>query len=51
MVCLADDARCARAAVSRGPAAELVEVEVERDFMGFPGKPQNYAIMILPPRP
>jgi 4-amino-4-deoxy-L-arabinose transferase-like glycosyltransferase len=50
MVCLADDARCAREAMSRGPSAELVEVTVERDFWGFPGKPQNYAVMILPPR-
>jgi hypothetical protein len=51
MVCLAEDARCAREALSRGQSAELLEAKVERDFMGVPGKPQSYAIMILlPPR-
>ena len=53
LVCFADDADCRRRAetqaASVGPSVGA-EVTVNRPFLGQPGEPRRYAILIVPPR-
>jgi 4-amino-4-deoxy-L-arabinose transferase-like glycosyltransferase len=49
VVCFADDAKC-RAAGSALAGGRIVENEIVRNFLRFPGKPQRYTIFIVPPR-
>jgi hypothetical protein len=51
IVCFAEDAACRDRADAQGPAGHRVEVEIVRNFLRFPGKPQRYTIVIAPPRP
>ena len=50
IVCFAEDAKC-RAAGAALAGGRMIENEIVRDFMRFPGKPQRYTIFIVPPRP
>ena len=34
----------------RCPAARVIESTIVRNFWRFPGKPQNYTIVVVPPR-
>lgn len=50
-ICFAEDAGCRRDAMARGgAAAKLVDTRIVRNFIGFPGRPQRYAIVIVPPQ-
>jgi hypothetical protein len=53
LVCFADDAGCRREAETKaagiGPSVSA-EVTVVRAFLGEPGRPQRYMILIVPPR-
>ena len=53
VICFADDAGCRSKAAAEtakiGPSREIVS-GITRNFLSFPGKPQNYAIIIAPPR-
>jgi len=51
LVCFAGGASCQRETAARGAAATVVETEIVRNFAGIAGKPQRYAIVIVPPRP
>ena len=42
------DAAAAQAAGD--PASRRIDVEIARDFLGIPGKPQHYVIFIIPPQ-
>ena len=53
LVCFAEDERCksasaAKAAVLGG--SRTVATTITRNFLGFPGKPQSYSIILVPPR-
>jgi 4-amino-4-deoxy-L-arabinose transferase-like glycosyltransferase len=53
LVCMADstdwvEAAAAKAAGDR--ASKRVDVEITRNFLGIPGRPQRYVIFIIPPR-
>ena len=50
IVCFAEDAKC-RAAGAALAGGRMIENEIVRNFMRFPGKPQRYTIFIVPPRP
>jgi 4-amino-4-deoxy-L-arabinose transferase-like glycosyltransferase len=51
-LCFAEDDVCRGHAVARvGPAAKLVETQFVRIFLRVAGKPQRYAIYIVPPKP
>jgi hypothetical protein len=53
-VCFVEDFGCRREAGERAlrvPASRTIESEVVRHYLGFPGKPQSYGIVIMPPRP
>jgi 4-amino-4-deoxy-L-arabinose transferase-like glycosyltransferase len=51
-VCFAEDSGCRNAAAAKaasiGPSRSIV-AEITRNFFGFAGKPQRYAIWIVPP--
>ena len=49
IVCFAEDAKC-RAAGAALAGGRMIENEVVRNFLRFPGKPQRYTIFIVPPR-
>lgn len=51
IVCFAEDFGCARNAVARAPAARRIDTEIARAYLGTPGRPQRYTIIIVPPRP
>jgi hypothetical protein len=51
LVCFSEDGGCVHAAQARAPAGHRIETEIARDYLGFPGKPQRYTIVIVPPRP
>ena len=53
LVCLADETNwvdAAAAQAARDPASRRIDVEIARDFLGIPGKPQHYVIFIIPPQ-
>ncbi len=50
LVCFAENARCKNEA-SKLPGAEVIESTIVRNFWRFPGKPQSYTIVLVPPRP
>ena len=49
LVCFASDATCKTAAATL-PGARVIESTIVRNFWRFPGKPQNYTIVVVPPR-
>ena len=49
LVCFAPDATCKNAAATL-PGARVIESTIVRNFWRFPGKPQNYTIVVVPPR-
>jgi 4-amino-4-deoxy-L-arabinose transferase-like glycosyltransferase len=49
IVCFAEDAKC-RAAGAALAGGRMIENEIVRNFLRFPGKPQRYTIFIAPPR-
>jgi 4-amino-4-deoxy-L-arabinose transferase-like glycosyltransferase len=54
VVCLYEDGKCtgeARLRHRREPASRWTEVTLRRVFWGVPGRPQRYAILIIPPLP
>ena len=50
IVCFADDTKC-REAGAAFAGGRRVETEIVRNFLRFPGKPQRYAIFVVPPLP
>jgi hypothetical protein len=50
IVCFAEDAGCRNKASAQAAGGRRIETEIVRNFLGFPGKPQRYAIFIVPPR-
>jgi 4-amino-4-deoxy-L-arabinose transferase-like glycosyltransferase len=52
LVCFAEDAGCRNMAQAQaahvGPSRTVVS-EIRRNFLGFAGKPQSYALIIVPP--
>jgi hypothetical protein len=51
IVCFAEDENCKSKANAQNGDARRVETEIVRNFLRFPGKPQRYTILIVPPRP
>ncbi len=51
IVCFAGDTGCLDRAGAAAAASRRVETEIVRNFLRFPGKPQRYTIIIVPPRP
>ncbi len=50
-ICFTEDAGCRRDAVAHGGVAgKLIITQIVRNFIGFPGNPQRYAIVIVPPQ-
>ena len=52
LVCLADETgwvHGAAAQAARNPASRRSDVEVVRNFLGIPGRPQRYVIFVIPP--
>lgn len=49
VVCFAEDANC-RAAGAALASNRMIENDIVRNFLRFPGKPQRYTIFIVPPR-
>ena len=50
-LCFAEDANCRGQAMAHGgAAAKLVETQIVRNFLRFAGKPQRYAIYVVPPK-
>jgi hypothetical protein len=52
LVCFADDAGCKAQVSARAaaPGSRTIESTITRNFWRWPGKPQNYTIVIVPPR-
>ncbi len=50
LVCFARDANCRNAAAAL-PGARIIASTIVRNFWRFPGEPQGYTIVIVPPRP
>jgi 4-amino-4-deoxy-L-arabinose transferase-like glycosyltransferase len=53
LVCLSAETGCVQAATANAkadPASRQVIVDIVRNFLRFPGKPQRYTIFIVPPR-
>jgi 4-amino-4-deoxy-L-arabinose transferase-like glycosyltransferase len=50
IVCSASDQGCLAGARQQGPAARQIEVEMVREYLGIPGRPERYLIIIIPPR-
>jgi 4-amino-4-deoxy-L-arabinose transferase-like glycosyltransferase len=36
---------------ARNPSSQRLDIDLTRDYLGIPGKPQHYVIFIVPPRP
>jgi len=51
LVCFAEDVGCVHEAERLAPAAQRIESEITRNYFWFPGQPQRYIILIVPPRP
>jgi len=51
IVCFAGDGGCLERAGVAAASGRRVETEIVRNFLRFPGKPQRYTIIIVPPRP
>ena len=49
LVCFSSDAKC-RDAAKTLPGSRVVESTIMRNFWRFPGKPQGYTIVVVPPR-
>ena len=53
LICFADDANCRSAAAAKAATVgsnRVFDTTITRNFLGFPGKPQRYAITIVPPK-
>ena len=50
IVCFADDTGCRDRAGAQAATGRRIETEIVRNFLRFPGKPQRYTIVIVPPR-
>jgi hypothetical protein len=53
LVCFGEDANCRQAAdalAARIGPSRRIESEIVRNYLRFPGKPQRYTILIVPPR-
>ena len=51
IVCFAADAACLAKAAAQTAPVRRVETEIVRNFLRFPGRPQRYTILIVPPLP
>jgi 4-amino-4-deoxy-L-arabinose transferase-like glycosyltransferase len=52
LVCFAEDAPCVRAARAQAPPdSAVMTTEIWRHYWGMAGKPQRYAIVVVPPKP
>jgi len=51
IVCFAADAACLAKAAAQAAPVRRVETEIVRNFLRFPGRPQRYTILIVPPLP
>ena len=51
LVCFAEDLGCVHTAQARAPKGRRLERNIERNYLGLPGKPQGYMVVIVPPRP
>ena len=54
LVCFVEDVNCRQAAdalVARIGPSRRIESEIVHNYLSFPGKPQRYTILIVPPRP
>jgi 4-amino-4-deoxy-L-arabinose transferase-like glycosyltransferase len=49
LVCFSSDPIC-KAAAPKLPGAQVIESTIMRNFWRFPGKPQSYTIVLVPPR-
>jgi hypothetical protein len=49
LVCFAPGATCKNAAATL-PRSRVIESTIVRNFWRFPGKPQSYTIVVVPPR-
>ena len=52
LLCPMSDANCINAAQARAarvPASRRREIEVSRNYLGFPGKPARYLVIAIPP--
>lgn len=52
LVCFAEDEACrkvAAAAASKAVGSRTIVSDITRNFLGFRGKPQRYAIVLIPP--
>ncbi len=53
LLCFEEDFACRRDAAQRAlqvAGSRTIETDIARSYLGFAGKPQRYAIVILPPR-
>lgn len=51
LICFTEDANCmGKAEVRAGARGKLIEAQIVRNYFGIAGKPQRYAIFIVPPR-
>ncbi len=51
LVCFSEDLGCVHNAQARAPTGRRIESEILRDYLGMPGKPQRYTIVIVAPKP
>jgi 4-amino-4-deoxy-L-arabinose transferase-like glycosyltransferase len=51
LVCFAEDLGCVHNAQTRAPTGRRIDSEILRDYLGMPGKPQRYTILIVAPKP
>jgi 4-amino-4-deoxy-L-arabinose transferase-like glycosyltransferase len=49
VVCLASDAACLAGARAQGEPSRYVTVQLARRYLGMPGQPERYVILIIPP--
>jgi 4-amino-4-deoxy-L-arabinose transferase-like glycosyltransferase len=50
LICFAEDANCRDAMTAHDGPKRMIEVEITRNFLRVPGRPQRYAILIVQPR-
>ncbi len=50
LVCFAEDLGCVHDAQARAPDGRRIDSEILRDYLGMPGQPQRYTIVIVGPK-
>jgi hypothetical protein len=51
LVCFSEDLPCVHDAQTHASTGRHIESEIVRDYLGMPGKPQRYSIVIVAPKP